>query len=57
MNMQFHQQQFKYHQIHILKHIIITRARILTTKFIIITYSNKHLSIELGEETKLRDYE
>jgi len=50
MNMQFHQQEFNYHQIHIPKHIIITRARISTTKFKIITYSNKHLCIELEKK-------
>jgi len=39
-----------HHQIHILKHIIITRARISTTKFKIIIYSNKHLRIELEKK-------
>jgi len=33
-----HHQQLNYHQIHLLKHITKTRARISTIKFTIITY-------------------
>ena len=57
MNMQIHHQQFNYQQIIIPKHITKTRARILTSKFIIITYSNKRLCIELGKKLQLRYYE
>jgi len=57
MNMQIHHQSFNYQQINIPKHITKTRARISTSKFIIITYSNKHLCIELGKKLQLKDYE
>jgi len=56
MNMHIHHQQFNYQQINIPKHIIKTKARISRSKFIIITYSNKHLCIELGKKLQLRDY-
>jgi len=58
--MQFHQQQFSYHQIHIPKHMIITRARISTTKFKIITYfyifldKRRVASKELGYQNVLK---
>jgi len=52
MNMQINHQQ-----INIPKHITKARARISTSKFIIIPYSNKYLCIELGKKLQLRDYE